>query len=281
MNILKQEKQNTVLSALLEGSSVRSVERMTGIHRDTILRLMNRVGEGCQRLMDTRMKGLPCRFVQVDEIWTFVQKKQKFVRPWDSLDAGDKYVFVALDADTKLVPCFHVGKRDPRSANTFMLDLAGRMKDRIQLTTDGFRPYLVAVESAFGANIDYAQLVKLFSAVPAGDARYSPPRIKSITPAFITGNPWPERISTSYVERQNLTMRMQMRRLTRLTNAFSKKLCNLKSALALHFAYYNFVRVHSTLRVAPAVAAGLETYTWSLGKLVETALAVEIGPTPN
>lgn len=272
VNNLRREKQLAVLSALVEGSSVRSVERMTGVHRDTIIRLVNRIGEGCQRLMDARMKNLPCRFVQVDEVWTYIAKKQKRVRPWDSPDAGDQYIFVGLDADSKLVPCFHVGKRDPQNADTFIRDLAGRMRGRIQLTTDGFRPYLVAVEAAFGSNVDFAQLVKLYAAVRSGDARYSPPRIKSATPNFITGNPWPERISTSFVERQNLTIRMQVRRLTRLTNAFSKKLDNLRNAMALHFAYYNFVRIHSTLRVAPVVAAGLETYTWNLSQLVGAAL---------
>lgn len=272
MNVLRREKQLAVISALVEGSSVRSIERMTGVHRDTILRLMNRVGSGCFRLLDTRMKALPCRFVQVDEIWTYVAKKQKRVRPWDGPDAGDQFVFVALDADTKLVPCFLVGKREAPNADTFIQNLAARVKGRIQLTTDGFRPYLVAVEAAFGASIDYAQLVKLYQADTPDDSRYTPPRIKSITPAFISGNPWPERISTSFVERQNLTIRMQVRRLTRLTNAFSKKLPNLRNALALHFAHYNFVRVHSTLRVAPAVAAGLERYTWTMGQLLEAAM---------
>jgi IS1 family transposase len=268
MNVLKREKQIAVLSALVEGSSVRSIERMTGVHRDTIIRLMNRVGEGCQTLLDSRMRNLPCRYVQVDEIWTFVQKKQKRVRPWDDPELGDQYIFVALDANTKLVPCFTVGKRDALNADTFMQDLAQRLRDRVHLTTDGFRPYLVAVEAAFGSNVDYAQLVKLYRSVPPGDARYSPPRIHSITPLIVSGSPWSERISTSYVERQNLTMRMQVRRLTRLTNAFSKRLENLRNALALHFAYYNFVRVHRTLGVAPAVAAGLERYTWSLGELL-------------
>lgn len=273
MNMLKREKQLAVLSALVEGSSIRSIERMTGVHRDTILRLMNRVGDGCQRLLDVRMRGLSCRFVQVDEIWTFVQKKQKYVRPWDSPEAGDQYVFVGLDADTKLVPAFLVGRRDGLTADAFIRDLAGRMARRVQLTTDGFRPYIIAVEDAFGANVDYAQLVKMYTSDPQTDgARYSPPRIKSITASFISGDPWPERISTSFVERSNLTMRMQMRRFTRLTNAFSKRLVNLQSAVALHFAHYNFVRVHSTLRVAPAVAAGLETYTWSMDALVDATL---------
>lgn len=271
MNVLKRDKQLAVICALVEGSSVRSIERMTGVHRDTILRLMNRVGAGCQRLLDARMKALPCKFIQVDEIWTYVQKKQKRVRPWDSPDAGDQFVFVALDADTKLIPSFLVGRRDAPNADTFIHDLAGRLAKRIQLTTDGFRPYLVAVEAAFGANVDFAQLIKLYQADVANEARYAPPRIKSITPSFISGNPWPERISTSFIERSNLTVRMSVRRLTRLTNAFSKKLPNLRAALALHFAHYNFVRVHSTLRVAPAVAAGLETYTWSLEQLIEAA----------
>ncbi len=272
MNTLKREKQLVVISALLEGSSVRSIERMTGVHRDTILRLMNRVGDGCQRLLDARMRALPSKLIQVDEVWTFVQKKQKFVSPADGPDVGDQYVFVALDADSKLVPSFVVGKRELSTAQEFMCDLAGRLASRVQLTTDGFTPYLRAVEESFGSNIDFAQLVKLYEAERAGEARYSPPRIKSISLVPITGRPNMGYVSTSYVERQNLTIRMQMRRLTRLTNAFSKKLRNLKSALALYFAHYNFVRVHRTLGVAPAVAAGLETYTWTLAHLVEHAL---------
>lgn len=272
MNVLRQDKQLTVLSALVEGVSVRSIERMMGVHRDTILRLMNRVGDGCQRLLDARMREVPSKFIQVDEIWTYVQKKQKFVKPGDGLEIGDQYVFVALDADSKLVPSFMVGKREAPVARAFIHDLAGRLAGRVQLTTDGFTPYVPAVENAFGADVDFAQLVKQYSAEPMTEARYSPPRIKSVTAVFVSGNPWSERISTSYVERQNLTIRMQVRRFTRLTNAFSKKLCNLKAALALHFAHYNFVRVHSTLRVAPAVAAGLERYTWSWAELLEVAL---------
>ena len=269
MNILRKDKQLTVISALVEGSSVRSIERMTGVHRDTILRLMNRVGEGCQRLLDARMRGLPSKLIQVDEVWTYVQKKQKFVMPVDGPDVGDQYVFVGLDAESKLVPSYMVGKRDAPVAQAFIRDLEGRLARRVQLTTDGFRPYLVAVEDAFGANVDYAQLVKLYQADRLGEARYSPPRIKEAIPVPVIGSPNMGLISTSYVERQNLTIRMQVRRFTRLTNAFSKKLCNLKSALALHFAHYNFVRVHRTLRVAPAVAAGLEDHTWDLRELLD------------
>jgi len=265
--ILRQDKQLAVLSALVEGNSIRSIERMTGVHRDTIMRLTNRVGEGCQRLLDTRMQGLPCQHIQVDEVWTYVAKKQKKVVTNDP-DIGDQYVFVALDADTKLVPSFMVGKRDLHMASAFIQDLKQRLALRVQLTTDGFKPYLNAVEDAFGSDVDYAQLVKLYGAEIADEARYSPPRITQAIPVAIIGDPDFQDISTSYVERQNLTIRMQVRRFTRLTNAFSKRLCNLKNALALHFAHYNFVRVHSTLKVAPAVAAGLETYTWTLGQLV-------------
>ena len=265
VNILKREKQLAVLSALVEGNSIRSIERMTGIHRDTIMRLTNRVGEGCQHLLDARMRGLPCQRIQVDEVWTYVGKKQRRVHDLAALEIGDQYVFVALDADTKLIPCFTVGKRDYLVARAFIRDLRGRLANRVQLTTDGFRPYLTAVELAFGADVDYAQLVKVYGTEPTDETRYSPPRIIEAIPVPVVGNPEYEGISTSYVERQNLTIRMQVRRFTRLTNAFSKKLCNLRAALALHFAHYNFVRVHSTLKVAPAVMAGLERYTWSVG----------------
>lgn len=276
MNVLKREKQVAVLSALVEGSSVRSIERMTGVHRDTILRLMQRVGAGCDRLLDQRMRDLPCKLLQVDEVWSFVGKRQKYVLPDEGLDVGDQFVFIALDANTKLIPCFAVGKRDVPVARAFVSDLEKRIAGRVQLTTDGFRPYLTAVDESFGSRVDYAQLVKIYQADRPDEARYSPPRIKEAVPVPIIGNPDPTLISTSFVERQNLTVRMQVRRLTRLTNAFSKKLCNLRAALALHFAYYNFVRVHSTLRVAPAVAAGLETYTWTLGQLVEQTLTTAI-----
>jgi len=267
--VLKQDKQLAVISALVEGNSIRSIERMTGVHRDTIMRLTNRVGEGCRTLLDYRLRSLPCRQIQVDEVWTYVAKKQKHVTDYNP-ETGDQYVFIGIDAQTKLVPSFVIGKRDLWTAHAFMLDLAGRVAGRVQLTTDGFMPYPAAVERAFGKNVDYSQLVKVYSAEASGEARYSPPRIIEAIPTPISGNPDPELISTSYVERQNLTLRMQLRRFTRLTNAFSKKLVNLRNALALHFAHYNFVRVHSTLKVAPAVAAGLETYTWNIEHLYDT-----------
>jgi IS1 family transposase len=272
VNVLQRDKQLAVISALVEGNSIRSIERMTGVHRDTIMRLTNRVGEGCRTLLDYRMRSLACRQIQVDEVWTYVQKKQKWVTDYNP-EIGDQYIFVGVDAETKLVPTFTLGKRDIPTAHTFMLDLAGRLAHRVQLTTDGFVPYPAAVDRAFGSNVDYAQLVKTYGGEVGGEARYSPPQIVAAIPVPISGNPDASLISTSYVERQNLTMRMQIRRFTRLTNAFSKKLYNLRNALALHFAHYdNFVWVHSTLKVAPAVAAELETYTWSMAELIESVL---------
>jgi IS1 family transposase len=273
MNVLRREKQLTVIGSLVEGSSIRSVERMTGVHRDTIMRLLQAVGTGCQRLLDERMRNINARLLQVDEIWTFVQKKQKHTKPADGPDVGDQYAFVALDAHSKLIPAFAVGKRDASTAQAFIRDLQTRLVSRVQLTTDGFPPYRDAVEKAWhGTGVDFAQLVKLYEGERAGEARYSPPKIKAAIPIPIMGDPKVGFISTSYVERQNLTIRMRMRRFTRLTNAFSKKLCNLKAALALHFAHYNFVRPHSAHHVAPAVAAGLETYTWSLAHLLDAAV---------
>ena len=215
------------------------------------------------------MRRLPCRIVQVDEIWTYVAKKEKRVTVDDDPTVvGDQYVFVAMDSETKLVPCFRVGKRN--SANTwyFVQDLSQRISGRPQITTDGFRPYVPAVEDAFGANVDYAMLVKIYGEPDESDKRYSPGEIVETRPIPISGEPKPWLISTSHIERQNLTMRMQLRRFTRLTNAFSKKLENLKAALALHFAWYNFCRVHSTLRVTPAMAAGIAEHVWGLEEVV-------------
>ncbi len=270
MNRLKKEKELAIVSALVEGVSIRSIERMTGVHRDTILRLLNRVGERCNDLLHVQMRGLPCRLLQVDEIWTFCKKKEQHLTEAEHLnpELGDQYVFLALDADTKLVPTFFIGKRDSDTAHLFIDDLKERLANRVQLTTDGFRAYLTAVESAFGSEIDYAQLVKLYGAENPGPGRYSPPRVTEVVSTPINGNPDPRFISTSYVERQNLTMRMQMRRFTRLTNAFSKSLRNLKDALALHFAHYNFVRIHGSLRVTPAMAAGIADSVWALDRLL-------------
>ncbi len=270
MNTLTMEKKLAVIAMMVEGNSIRSVERVTGVHRDTIMRLVVRVGMACERLLDARMRGLHCQQVQADEIWTYVGKKEKRVRYDDDPElVGDQYVFVAMDSDTKLVPCFRVGKRNAANAWFFVRDLEERLANRVQLTTDGFRPYKDAVEDAFGANVDYAMLVKVYADSGKADTRYSPGEIVDVRTIPITGNPDPNLISTSHIERQNLTMRMQLRRFTRLTNAFSKKLENLKAALALHFAHYNFCRIHSTLRVTPAIAAGVTEKVWDLKELVE------------
>ena len=272
MNVLKMEKKLAVISALVEGNSIRSIERMTGVHQDTITRLLIRVGEKCTDILDQHLRSFRSHLIQVDEIWTFVRKKERRLTDEEKLNAeiGDQYVFVALDAESKLIPSYMVGKRDGQTALRFMLDLQNRLtgNGRIQLTSDGFRAYLDAVEQAFGSEIDYAQLVKLYSAENPGPGRYSPPRVSEVISTVINGNPNPSLISTSYVERQNLTMRMAIRRFTRLSNGFSKKLANLKAAVALHFAYYNFVRIHRTLRVTPAMEAGVTNRLWELADLI-------------
>ncbi|RJO69657.1 MAG: transposase [Myxococcales bacterium] len=270
MNKLPRDKQRTILSMLVEGNSIRSIERMTGVHRDTIMRLGLAAGEHCERILDERMRGLECHSLQVDEVWCYVQKKQRHLTKAEkeAKRIGDQYVFVALDASTKLVVSYRVGKRSTDNTFLFLEELRGRVRNTPQLTTDAFAPYPSAVENAFGANISYAQIIKMYEGISEGDARYSPPRVKEVLKSIISGNPDKRKISTSFVERGNLTIRMQMRRFTRLTNAFSKKLENLKAAVALHFAWYNLCRIHSSLRVTPAMQAGLEGRVWDLGELL-------------
>jgi IS1 family transposase len=270
MNKLTLDKQTAIVSALVEGSSIRSTERMTGVHRDSITRLLVRVGEGCQRIMDQHMQNLPCKHIQVDEIWCYVGKKQRHVKDSDNPDlVGDFYTWVAIDSATKLIPSFKVGKRDTATGQAFIDDLASRLARRIQLSSDGLGIYKETVENRFGCEIDFAQIVKSYEAEPIGPGRYSPPKVVKVEKSYVTGNPDLNITSTSYVERQNLTMRMSMRRFTRLTNAFSKKVENLKTAVALHFAHYNFVRVHKTLRVTPAMEAGVTDRLWGIRELVE------------
>lgn len=261
------------IKCLLEGCSIRSTERLTGLHRDTILNLLVLAGQKASKLLDETMRGLRFNYVQCDEIWTFCFKKQKRVRDDDPSEFGDVWVFVAIDAESKLVPSFYVGKRTAKSTRDFVDDLSQRVNNKIQLTTDGFRFYVEAVERSFGADVDFAQLVKLYGDYGQHDSatKYSPSPIIECLTKIVQGNPDEKHISTSYVERQNLTMRMAMRRFTRLTNAFSKKLDNLKAAIALHFAYYNFCRVHSSLRVTPAMEAGLTDHVWQLDELLLAA----------
>jgi IS1 family transposase len=267
------DKRITILAAMIEGNSIRSTERMTGVHRDTIMRLVTRTGEQCGMFLDNRIRNIRSERVQADEIWTFVFKKQsRFLAGAADPEMGDQYVFVGLDADTKLVISHLVGKRDAASTYYFIRDLRERVITHIQLTTDGFSPYVRAVEDNFAGDVDYAQLVKVYGRPPAGAGGrgwYAAAKFMAAIPTPVTGRPQAQGISTSYVERQNLTMRMQMRRFTRLTNAFSKKLENLKASVSLHFAYYNFVRVHQTLRITPAMAAGLTGHVWELGELLE------------
>lgn len=269
MNKLSMDKQTAVISALVEGVSIRSIERMTGVHRDTITRLMVRVGKACERMMDQYMRNLPCKHIQLDEIWCYVGKKQRHVKDTDDPNTvGDFYTWVAIDSATKLIPSYRVGKRDGETGQAFVDDLASRLANRVQISSDGLNIYVDAIEGSFGADVDYAQIVKFYEAEPIGPGRYSPPKVVKVEKSYITGNPDLKVASTSYVERQNLTMRMNVRRFTRLTNAFSKKVENLKAAVALHFAHYNFVRVHKTLRVTPAMEAGIMDHVWALEEIV-------------
>jgi IS1 family transposase len=272
MNRLSLTRRTQIISALVEGNSIRSIERMTDTHRDTVMRLMVEVGNACAVLMDKKMRGLNCRRLEVDEIWAYVQKKQAHVKQNDDISrVGDMWTFVALDPESKLIPTWLVGKRTLPNATTFLTDLSERLNNRVQLSSDALSAYVNATEQAFGANVDYAQIVKYYDAEPVGAGRYSPPQVIKTERKIIFGNPTPRNISTSLVERQNLTMRMSMRRFTRLTNAFSKKVENLRAAVALHFAHYNLVRIHTTLRTSPAMAAGVENSLWSMEDLVDAA----------
>ena len=271
-NHLSIEKKRMIIAALVEGNSIRSIERMVGTHRDTIMRLLVRVGEHCQEIMDEKMVDVECADIQADEIWTYVGKKQRRLTDDERAnrrDLGDQYVFVALDRKTKLVPVFRIGKRNGYTARAFIADLEDRLRNvHPQISTDGFEAYVDAIELAFGDDVDYGQVIKVYASEYAGRGRYSPPSVSETIKKTVQGNPDEDKICTSHVERQNLTMRMQMRRFTRLTNAFSKKLENLKAALALHFAHYNFCRVHQTLRVTPAMEAGITDRLWGLGDLL-------------
>jgi IS1 family transposase len=262
-NLLSIDKQVAIISALAEGSSIRSIERMAGVHRDTIMRLGVRVGKGSQSLMDAKMRELSCQRLQFDEVWGFIGKKEKHVRKDDDPTLGDVWTWVAIDADTKLVPTFKVGKRDHVAANAFVADVASRMANRVQISTDGLRAYVEAIEASFGSNVDYAQIVKVFES-EAMDAE-----VIGMDKTSVAGRPDMRHASTSYVERLNGTTRQHMRRLTRLTYAFSKKFENFEAAVGLHFAYYNFVKRHNALRATPAMAAGIERDFWTVGDLVE------------
>ena len=270
---IPKDKAILCLKLLVEGNSIRSTERITDIHRDTILRLLNIVGERCEKVMDERIKGIPIERIEADEIWGYVQKKEGHKKTEEEIEntkIGDAYTFVGIEAKTKLVVCFLLGRRDIVSATKFMEKMQRASDGRFQLTTDGLRSYIDAVESVFGTDIDYGMLIKNYKSDETDSAsrRYSPGDFVSAQKITVMGNPDHKLLSTSYVERQNLTMRMSMRRLTRLTNAFSKKWENLNKALALHFAYYNFCRIHKSLRVTPAMEAGITDHVWTIEELI-------------
>jgi IS1 family transposase len=271
MNQLTNEQRVRVVAALVEGNSINSTVRMTGVSKPTILRLLELLGEACKRYHDEHVRGLTSRRIQCDEIWAFVHAKARNV-PEDKKNTfgyGDVWTWTAIDADSKLCVSYMVGLRDAKSAHDFMNDVADRLMNRVQLTTDGLKTYLDAVENVFIGDVDYAQLVKVYGTdpgIPAG--RYSPGYVKGCEVTVISGDPDPKHVSTSYVERSNLTMRMSMRRFTRLTNGFSKKLENHEHAIAIYCMHYNFCRVHQSLRVTPAMEAKLSDHIWEIEELV-------------
>jgi IS1 family transposase len=271
MNKLNKDKRIQVIAALVEGNSVRATCRMTGVAKGTVLSLLADIGQVCAEYHDRVMHNVKSRRIQCDEIWSFCYAKEKNVpkEMRGRYGVGDVYTWTAIDADTKLAVSWLVGRRGASYARAFIADLASRLANRVQLTTDGYRVYLDAVEGAFGCDVDHATLVKLYGEDRSEEVRYSPAKCIGAQAALISGRPDPRHISTSFVERQNLTMRMSMRRFTRLTNAFSKKIENLVHAVALHFMHYNFCRIHQSLRVTPAMEAGLADHVWTIGEIVD------------
>jgi len=270
MNKISTDERIRVIASLVEGNSLRATTRMTGVHRTTVMKLLADLGKACSKYQDKVMRNLPCQHIQCDEIWSFCGMKEANV-PKEKKGKpgyGDVWTWTAICADTKLVPCWFIGSRDAGAAYHFMHDLAPRMARNIQMTTDGHHAYLKAVQDAFHGQIDYAMLVKIYGESSEGEKRYSPAQCMGARKTVISGQPDHKHINTSIAERNNLTMRMQMRRFTRLTNAFSKKLENLEHAVALHFMHYNFCRIHASLRVTPAMEAGISDHVWSLEEIV-------------
>ena len=277
MRKLVPTERARILHMLCEGMSIRAITRLTGASKNTVAKLLVDAGKACAAYHDATVRNVKSARVQVDEIWSFTYAKQKNVATAKDAPegAGDTWTWTALDADSKMILSYFVGGRDGECAMWFIDDLASRLANRVQLTSDGHRAYLEAVEGAFGADVDYAQLVKIYGPTISAPGRYSPAECTGIRKRTVEGKPDAGHISTSYVERQNLTMRMHMRRFTRLTNAFSKKVENHAHAVALHMMYYNFVRIHKTLRVTPAMAAGVSDRLWEIGDIVALVEAVE------
>jgi IS1 family transposase len=281
VNKLSFEDRARVIRLLVEGTSLRATSRITNIHIDSITRILEKVGKACQKFHNDKVVNIHSKLVQCDEIWSFIFCKDRnieYCTKKQEQHVGDAWTWVGMDADTKLVISWLVGDRGAECANEFMCDVASRLVNRVQLTTDGHKEYLVAVEQAFEDEIDYARLIKTYGKADGNDneRRYSPATVTGIRKVWVSGDPNPEEISTSYIERQNLTMRMSMRRFTRLTNAFSKKIENHKHSIAIHYVYYNFVRMHKTLRCTPAMAAGLAQSFMSIDDIVRMAYADEI-----
>lgn len=277
MNKLDREARSRVLHLLCEGNSIRAIERLTGASKHTVTRLLIDAGRACGEYQDRVLRNLPCKRIQLDEIWSFVYSKQDNVKHAKTppANAGDAWTWTAICADTKLLISTLVGRRDTDYALLFVDDLRSRLANRVQVTSDGHRPYLAAMDTVFGDEADYAMLVKIYGADPQAEKRYSPAKCLGAERHVVTGNPDRRHISTSYAERQNLTMRMHMRRFTRLTNAFSKKLENLAHQVTLHQMFYNFVRIHQSLRVTPAMAAKVTNRLWEIGDIVAVIEAWE------
>lgn len=282
MNVLPFDQQVRIIGALTEGCSIRSVERLTEVHRDTIMRLGVRIGFACQRLHDSLMRNLQVSTIELDEQWAFIGKKQKRVTDDDPLEMGDCYLFLALAANQKAILSYAVGKRTAATTEELINDLRARVLNRPQITADGFAPYVAAIDLAFANEVDFAQLIKVYQTTPGNEAavRYSPGVVRAIEKTPVFGNPDPEKISTSYIERFNLTTRMAVRRFTRLTNGFSKTLTNHKAAVALHVAHYNFCHVHETIRVTPAMELKITDHIWSVAELIEAATATPLPAPP-
>jgi len=273
-----------VISCLIEGCSIRSTVRMTGVAKKTVMRLLVEVGDVCADFQDKAFRDLTCRRLQLDEMWAWIYCKEKHrteAIAKEHPDAGDIWLWVAVDADTKLVPCWTLGSRDLHTAKDFVDDLASRLRNRVRITSDGHRPYVEAIERAFGSEVDYSILQKIYGAPLENETRYSPAQCIGVKELRVTGNPDPKHVSTSYIERQNWTVRTKMRRYTRLSNGFSRKLRNHEAATALNYFAYNFIQIHRTLRMSPAMAAGVTGKLWDVSNLVALWESYEAAQKPN
>jgi IS1 family transposase len=279
MNVLPFEKRVQIASALVDGMSIRAAERLLGVHRDSVMRFGTTAGEACATFHDAMVRDVQATLIQADELWTFIQKKERRVRSTDPAEFGDQYVFLAIDSVSKLIVSYRVGKRDGVNTRAFIADLRARVLGRPQISTDGWPAYPDAIDEAFGRDVDYAQVVKDYAAPQVTEAsrRYSPARLLRVTNNVVCGEPDEDAISTSHVERLNLSVRVSLKRFARLTISHSKKLRNLEAAVGLFVAWFNFVRVHETLRCTPAMQAGLADHVWSMAELLQTAFAM---PTP-